>query len=403
LRYNGWKSGFVRGGKSMRLRWLAAAFAALLSLQVAQAQINFNPASDDLYPQWSPDGSRILFQSSRTGEIHLFSMNADGSDVRQLTDSSVWNFTAAWSPDGTQIAFASRVDTSSPSSIYVMNADGSGRRLLSDGVNVAHSPTWSPDGTRILYRHVMSRPGQPSDHVLVITNADGSGDELRLDTPFWNAAQEDITMEGVWSPDGTQIALSYYVQYGGRDSDCYNDGNLYLVSAQTGAIETVINGGGGGYWGFVGWLDTGTLLVRKTVPMQCLTRFSTNWYLVDVVSRTMTPFALQSVWGLSTGISIAPDNQRLAYLEVKPDGGYNVVLSDRDLSSRQVVETTKVASNPNGIDWSPDGSMLVFSLCTDTDADVFVYSVATGQTVNLTASAPVDSLSEMLSECGTLG
>ncbi len=56
---------------------------------------------------WSPDGSRLLFWSWRTGNPELFVVKADGTGLVQLTDNLAWDVHAAWSPDGRRIAFDS--------------------------------------------------------------------------------------------------------------------------------------------------------------------------------------------------------------------------------------------------------------------------------------------------------
>jgi Tol biopolymer transport system component len=94
---------------------------------------------------------RIAF--NRDGEI--FAMNADGSDLKQLTFAGGGG--ALWSPDGTKIALVSASGTSPnySSQICVMNADGSNQECLTpSGENVIY-PAWSPDSTQIAFERVI--------------------------------------------------------------------------------------------------------------------------------------------------------------------------------------------------------------------------------------------------------
>ena len=67
-------------------------------------------------------GDRISFTSRRDGDAEIFVMNADGTDVRQLTDNDDGEWNSSWSPDGDHIAFDSTRYGSNE--IFVMNADG---------------------------------------------------------------------------------------------------------------------------------------------------------------------------------------------------------------------------------------------------------------------------------------
>jgi Tol biopolymer transport system component len=60
------------------------------------------------WPAYSPDGRKIAFGSSRSGDFEISVMNADGTETRRLTHSPGLDARPAWSPDGARIDFASR-------------------------------------------------------------------------------------------------------------------------------------------------------------------------------------------------------------------------------------------------------------------------------------------------------
>lgn len=129
----------------------------------------------DEYPAWSPDGRSIAFRSVRSGFNHLFVMNADGRQPRNVTDV---RFAAdirelAWSPDGRAIAFEWMSDYGTQD-IGVVGTGGHARpRNLTRTPAVNESaPQWSPDGREVLY--TANNWGAGVDGVFVM-NADGTG------------------------------------------------------------------------------------------------------------------------------------------------------------------------------------------------------------------------------------
>jgi Tol biopolymer transport system component len=98
---------------------------------------------------WSPDGTRFAFQSGATGDVEIYLMNVDGTNVQRITNSAGADFSPEWSPDGRQIVFQSQRNGNDE--IYVMNANGTGQTRLTNNTDYDSAPSWSPDGTQITY------------------------------------------------------------------------------------------------------------------------------------------------------------------------------------------------------------------------------------------------------------
>jgi Tol biopolymer transport system component len=212
----------------------------------------------ELWPAWSPDGTRLAFVSDREGEQEIFLINADGTGLRQLTqgaglvggerallsrpafspdgsrlvfhqefdretedeEGSTEGFlicfvkadgtgqtcpaagsAPAWSPDGTRVVF-SRRSRSTPEGLSVMNADGTGQRPLTRGAD--SSPAWSPDGSTIIFERVEGLEGQLTVSRLVAVRPDGSGLRRVVDDP----RVEPWLPPWVFSPDGARLAFA---------------------------------------------------------------------------------------------------------------------------------------------------------------------------------------------------
>ncbi len=171
-------------------------------------QVTRSGSGLDFDPSLSPDGSQIVFRTSRgshapdprrTGAEGIFVVNTDGTDERQLWPAdgrSAGGLFPDWSPDGSRIALTGyRADGTE--TIYTLKPDGSGLTDLGAPNSSGQCIEWSPDSKRLMFCHI--EPDTGFD--VWVMNADGSAKQQ-----LTNAPGNDYP--GIWSPDSRQIAFS---------------------------------------------------------------------------------------------------------------------------------------------------------------------------------------------------
>jgi TolB protein len=170
----------------------------------------------------SPKGDRIVFTSSRDGDLDVYTMKLDGTDVKRLTDEVGYDGGPFYSPDGTKIVYRASHPADEegqarfkallskglvrPSAleIWIMDADGGNRRAVTSNGKANFAPYMHPDGKRIVFSSNMDDPkGRSFDIYLV--NLDGTG--LERVTHYSNEAHDDFDGFPMFSPDGKRVAF----------------------------------------------------------------------------------------------------------------------------------------------------------------------------------------------------
>ena len=148
-------------------------------------------------PDWSRDGSKLLFESTREGKYALYTININGTGLRRLTDLTADNGQARWSANNKQIVFYSGRD--GHLQLYLMNADGSHQRRLTNDDDVDYLADFSPKGDQVAY---VSHPqtGGGGDNVYVI-RTDGTGRTRLTDPATSNSSPR-------WSPNGEKVLFT---------------------------------------------------------------------------------------------------------------------------------------------------------------------------------------------------
>jgi Tol biopolymer transport system component len=254
---------------------------------------------------WSPGGDRLAvtyYPLAGEGTAPLYTMNADGSDQRELQRDSVYR--PRWSPDGSRLVFERGVW---PGRIYVINADGTGLRELTTVEGNQRAPEWSPDGRRIGFR---------TDTFLPERHSTTGGDFWLVDPDGTHLEKVDLPISVFyheWSPDGKLIAFD-----SGQSPDF--DG-IWLINSD------------------------------GTNPRP----FTSNCSMEGFCSGPRG--YRQPRW--------SPDAKRLAYAswsltsyEVEGDP-YRVHVSD--IAQTQMIDFPVGSALSYGAEWSPDGTLLAYS------------------------------------------
>lgn len=273
----------------------------------------------------SPDGARVAFSAALArGCQNIWSMNVDGSDLRQLSGVGVQsrcNLWPRWSPDGTRIAWMSTDQPELSWEVHVMNADGTGR------VNMTNHPAtdlvegWTPDGRLVISS---DRDGSSRPYVL---RADGTAFDPLFEDPSLRSPR--------WSPDGSRVAAV-------RPTD---EGSRVLIL--TGAEEVVVDEDPSEYDNLRTdvdpWSPDGTRLAFVGGP-------AGGERNIRIVNADGTGLRQVTTGGTHTFRSWSPDGTRILFSSSR-DGHPDILVANEDGSGAINITNSK-ASDGDGI-WVP--------------------------------------------------
>lgn len=161
-----------------------------------------NHSALDYWGSWSPDGRQLAIYSKRSGNDEIYIMNADGGGIVNITNHAAGDRLPSWSPDGKQILFCSDRDHQE-GEIYLMDVDGKNVKRLTSNTEFEEAPVWSHDGQFILFTRILTTPedtAMQSSGEIFLMKKDGSG-ERRLTSRKGYDSGCDV------SPDGKSISF----------------------------------------------------------------------------------------------------------------------------------------------------------------------------------------------------
>ncbi len=324
---------------------------------------------DDWMAAFSPDGSRIAFRSERDGG-GVFLMDADGGNLRRLTKEG---FNPAWSPDGKEIVYATSAANSpharnnARSRLLAINVETRERRLIDIGSGKdAVQPSWSPNGARIAYwglrdtdRDIWTVPaagGEPAP----VTNDEATD---------WNP---------VWSPDGKYLYFA---------SDSHGAMRFWRlpIDQTTGRVigeREAVTGAGAESW-------------HPTFSRDGKRLAYVNYIVKENIQRVMFDPQKGAIVGAMTPITSG--ERRVTAPELSPDGQWlafytfgspqeDLFVARRDGSeSRQLTNDRRRDRVPR---WSPDGKRIAFYSDRSRNYEIWAIYLDGGGLRRLTNCAP---------------
>ncbi len=325
-------------------------------------------ADNQRWPQWSPDGTKLVFQvghvereADRTMPPNaLYVVPALGGVPRRLFSDSASDFSPSWSPDGSTIAFV-RGDGVYGRGIYVVDAAGNAAPRLVATADMPTAPRWSPDGKMLAY--VTGNPrfalgtahlgNNATSSVWTVSVADGKTHRVTPGT--W------MDVSPVWSPDGRAL---FFISSRNGSRDIFR---VAIAGDGTprGAPEQISSG-----------LNAhGIDIARdsKTIAYSVYTPYAHVWVVnVPDIGQTATiDKATQITTGDETdeGFALSPDGKWLAYDSDRSGNG--------DVWKIPAAGGTPVqlTTDPHGDyvqDWSSDGAEIAFHSLRTGHREVFV-------------------------------
>jgi Tol biopolymer transport system component len=304
-------------------------------------------------PDWSPDGTHIVFQAGqqglgvrpavRTGT--LYTVPALGGDPTLLLPPTRDGiaFTPSWSPDGSEIAYASEAGI-----LVIPTRPGATPRQVVTSQQIVHSPRWSPDGLSLVYVRGGAYFALGEDMLGNTENSSIQMVTIASGTTRALTKGDALDTSPVWMPDGRSVL---YVSSLGGGRDVYRL-RLSRSGAPDGAPERVTSG-----------LNAHSISLSKDGKVLAYSSLS---FRANIWSA---PIAAGGVASTADATQVTFGSEKTEKLAVSPDGRWLAYDSDRSgnadvwklrIGDTEPQQVTRDPAPEFVNDWSPDGSEILF-------------------------------------------
>jgi Tol biopolymer transport system component len=305
-----------------------------------------------------PEELTLTFAAEWDGDLEIYSIQADGSGLTQLTSNSSDELDPAWSPDGKQLAYVELRNTEEQ--LFVVDANGQhGRLLVPESLGPIVHPTWSPAGDKIAFRNL--------EDLYVVDVQTGEALNLTERTrPF----PGDLS----FSADGSMLAFNAQ-----SDVDPAVNNKLFVINVDGTGLREFTHPSDGGvrnpmwhpsqdrilFWGFV---------PTEGFPLYLASLDGT----IDELPLQATPAALLPAW--------SPDGSMIAYIAHTFDA-LHVLAADEalDIAVLELADEAEADTSIWRFFWAPDNRHIAYLLSEGPPAtvviDLYVLDVCDGTSV----------------------
>lgn len=222
-----------------------------------------NDESDHAFPAFSPDGKKIAFCSTRSGNWSIYVMDSDGRNVTPVTSGPSQDMHPSFSPDGTRLVYCSLTGRSGQWELWTVDLASGVRRMIGYGLFPSWSPTHGAD--RIAFQRARQR-GSRWFSLWTLDLVDGEARNVTEVAVSTNAA----IVSPSWSPDGSRLAFATIVEpQRSGDIETLGQQDIWTINTDGSDRQRLTDGNGGNLTPF--WAaDNRVYFVSDRSGVECI-------------------------------------------------------------------------------------------------------------------------------------